>query len=684
MDIRYLKGVGEKNAHYLNLLGIKTVEDAIYYFPRDYEDRQSIKKIKDLKDGEIATLIVEVALINGTKKTQSGKRLTSVVFKDDTGYITGIWFNQPYMKKTFKVGEKVLLYGKINRRYAELQIVDPKYEKNYQESLEVGENILPLYPLNKYMTQKNLRKIIKNALDKKEDVVQEILPQKLLRDYKLLDIYTAIENIHFPESKYMLDKSIYRLKFEELFILQLGLQYFKKSISSDLTAYPIQLSDKLKDLKEALPFELTNAQSRAVREILLDMKKNKPMNRLVQGDVGSGKTVIAAIAMFNCAMAGYQAAMLAPTEILAEQHYHSVKSLLDRFGLNIELITGSTSKKQKEKILEALLNGEIDIIIGTHALLQENVEFKNLALVVTDEQHRFGVRQRSSLISKGHNPHVLVMTATPIPRTLALFLYGDMDISIINELPKGRQKIDTYFVRSTMRERVYNFIKKEVEEGKQAYIVCPLVEESEKIEAISAEEAYEYLVNNIFNGNTNMAAILHGKMSNEEKEFIMQNYKDGKIKVLVSTTVVEVGVNVPNATVMVVENAERFGLAQLHQLRGRVGRGNLKSYCILISDATNKESIERLNIMTKTNDGFVISEKDLELRGTGELFGLRQHGLPDLKIADILKDIEILKTTKDLAKKIIEENIIDNEEFIPLKNKINFLFKEKIDTATFN
>ncbi|CDF57900.1 ATP-dependent DNA helicase RecG [Thermobrachium celere] len=684
MDIKYLKGVGPKNAEYLRSLGIYTIEDIFYYFPRDYEDRANTKKIRDLKDGEIVTLIAEVALINGTRKTQTGKNLTSIVFKDDTGFITGIWFNQPYIKKTFKVGEKVLLYGKVNRRFAELQMVDPKYEKNFDNNDENSVGILPIYPLNKYLSQKTLRNIIKNALINKRELLKEILPKRILDEFNLVDIQTAIDNIHFPKNKDMLNKSIYRLKFEELFLIQLGLQYYKKSINSDLSAYNIPLSGRLKELKEKLPFELTNAQSRTIREILLDMKKNKPMNRLVQGDVGSGKTVIAAIAMFNCAEAGYQAAMLAPTEILAEQHFSSITSLLKDFDLNIALITGSTTKKQKEKILTDLANGEIDIIIGTHALLQENVEFKNLALVVTDEQHRFGVRQRATLVSKGHNPHVLVMTATPIPRTLALFMYGDMDISIINELPKGRQKVDTYFVRSTMRERVYNFIKKEVMEGRQAYIVCPLVEESEKIEAISAEEAYDFLVNNTFNGNDKIVAVLHGKMSNEEKDFIMQKFKEGAIKVLVSTTVVEVGVNVPNATVMVVENAERFGLAQLHQLRGRVGRGSLKSYCILISDATNKEAIDRLTIMTKTNDGFVISEKDMELRGTGELFGMRQHGLPDLKIADIFKDIEILKTTRDLARRLIEDNMLEKDEFEPLRIKIESMFKEKIDITTFN
>lgn len=681
MEVKYIKGVGPKVAEHLKSLNINSVEDLLYYFPRDYEDLGTIKKINELKDGEIATLIVEVALIKPTRKTQSRKNLNQIVFKDDTGYIIGVWFNQPFIKNTFKVGEQVLLHGKVQRRGAELQIVDPRYEKDYQSN---EDKILPIYPLNRFFTQKSLRKIVKNALEQKHKIIKDILPKEIIQKYNLIDLENALVNIHFPQDKKLLEQSIYRLKFEELFVIQLGLQYFKKNLNNDLTAYEIPYSENLKQLKEELPFTLTNAQLRTVREILIDMKKIKPMNRLVQGDVGSGKTIIAAIAMFNCAMAGYQAAMLAPTEILAEQHYLSIKSLLLKYGLNIELMTGSTTKKEKQRILESLANGSINIVIGTHALLEENVMFSKLALVVTDEQHRFGVRQRASLVSKGHNPHVLVMTATPIPRTLALFMYGDMDISIINELPPGRQKVDTYFVRSTMKERVYNFIKKEVEEGKQAYIVCPLVEESEKIEANSAEEVFEFLRYNVFVENPDYVGLLHGKMSNDEKDYVMSKFKKGEIKVLVSTTVIEVGVNVPNATVMVIENAERFGLAQLHQLRGRVGRGNLKSYCILISDATNKESIERLTIMTKTNDGFEISERDLMLRGTGELFGLRQHGLPDLKISDLFRDVEILKATKDLAKELIESKKIETQEFLELKLKIEELFKEKIDINTFN
>lgn len=415
---------------------------------------------------------------------------------------------------------------------------------------------------------------------------------------------------------------------------------------------------------------------------MIDMKKSKPMNRLVQGDVGSGKTIVAITALFNCAMNGYQGALMAPTELLAQQHFISIESLISKWGIKTALLCGSTPKKQKDEILEAVKNGDIDIVVGTHALIQENVEFKNLALVITDEQHRFGVRQRGELINKGHNPHVLVMTATPIPRTLALFMYGDMDISIINELPAGRQKVDTYFVRPSMRNKVYEFVKKEIKNGRQAYIVCPLVEESEKLEAESAVETFKKLKEVYFKDFK--VGMVHGKMNPYEKDLVMKKFKDKEIDILVSTTVIEVGINVPNATVMIIENAERFGLAQLHQLRGRVGRGNHKSYCILISEAKTKDAKDRMDVMTKTNDGFIIAEKDMELRGTGEFFGTRQHGLPELKIADPIKDIDILKQTRDISRKIIEENLLSSKEYENLLIEIERKFNEKIDEITFN
>lgn len=678
MEIQYLKGVGPKIAKYLSSLGINTVKDALFYFPRDYEDRTNIKPISKLENDEMASVIVEVAQIFPSKKTKTGKTLNKILFKNETGFISGIWFNQPYIKNNFKIGEKVLLYGKVSKQFGEITLVDPQYEKDYEET----QGINPIYSINKNLTQKIMRKIIKQALNFIDQEVEELLPESLRKIYDLLDIKNAIINIHFPKDKNMLKLAKRRLKFEELLIIQLGLFELKKKYSSSTTSYSMAVSKELKALKEKLPFELTEAQRKVIREILIDMKKNTPMNRLLQGDVGSGKTIISVIALFNCAMNGYQGVLMAPTEILAEQHYNTILELLKDWNINIALLVGSTSKKQKEEIIRKISQGEISIVIGTHALLQENVEFKNLALVITDEQHRFGVRQRATLINKGHNPHVLVMTATPIPRTLALFMYGDMDISVIDQLPPGRQKVETYFVRPNMREKVYDFVKKEIEKGRQAYVICPLVEESEKLEAESVIEMAENLKNNFL--KYNKIGILHGKMSASEKDEIMKKFKNNEIQVLVSTTVVEVGVNVPNATIIVIENADRFGLAQLHQLRGRVGRGNYKSYCILVADAKTDDAIERMKIMTKTNSGFEIAEKDLELRGTGEFFGTRQHGLPELKVANLFKDIDILMQTKEVARELIQSRRLLDKDYYKLKLRIEELIQNIGDNISIN
>lgn len=679
MDIKNIKGVGPKLAKNLNSLGIYTVKDAIFFFPRDYEDRRSIKPLCELKDGETVSVIADVSLIYQTKRSSGGKYINRIVFRNDTGFIVGIWFNQPYIKNNFKVGQKVLLYGKISRKMGEVQIIEPQYEKDI-EDLKPG--ITPIYPLNKYLSQRILRKVIAESLSYIEDEVEEIIPDSIRKVFQLPDIKTTITNIHYPTDYNILKYCINRIKFEELLVFQLGLFMAKNRYEKNENAYPISVCKEMKDFKDSLTFELTNAQTRTIREILTDMKKQRPMNRLIQGDVGSGKTIVAIIAMFNCAMNGYQSAMMVPTEILAEQHFTSIESMVSGWGVKTALITGSTPKKQKEEMLNRVADGDIKIVIGTHALIQDNVEFKNLGLVITDEQHRFGVRQRAELISKGHNPHVLVMTATPIPRTLALFMYGDMDISVINELPPGRQKVDTYFVRPSMRDRVYNFVKREIQKGRQAYVVCSLVEESEKLEVESAVKMEKFLKEKYFQDFK--VGLLHGKMKSDEKDDVMHKFKNGELNILVSTTVIEVGINVPNATVMVIENADRFGLAQLHQLRGRVGRGVHKSYCVLIADTKTNESIERMNVMTKTNDGFVIAEKDMELRGTGEFFGIRQHGLPEFKMANLLKDIDILKQTRDLAKEIIEKNMLYSTEYRPLKNEIENKFIEKFDDVTFN
>lgn len=678
MDIGEIKGVGPKMLGYLKGMGISTVRDAVYYFPRTYEDRNNIKPIGELVDGEFVGLRVEAVRVLQSGRSYSGKNVTKILFKNETGSIVGVWFNQPYMKNAFKAGENLFICGKVSRKLNEVQLNDIEYEKNDGEA---PGGINPVYTANKNISQKLLRKIIKQALEQVDDS-EEILSKNTRRIFGLPDIKNALINIHFPRDKSMIDTSLYRLKFDELLVFQLCLYIAKHEYIKARVAPEIKVSPVLSDIKAQLSFELTKAQAKAVREILSDMKKKSPMNRLVQGDVGSGKTIVAVLGLLNTALAGYQAAMMAPTEILAEQHYIFLSGIAQQHNVKVGLIKGSTPKKEKLRVLEALRDGSIHIVIGTHALIQESVEFKNLAMVVTDEQHRFGVRQRATLINKGNNPHVLVMTATPIPRTLALFIYGDMDISIIDELPPGRKKIDTYYMRTDKRDRMYHFIKKELEQGRQAYIICPLVEESEKLDLEAAVDTFNKLRELYF--NEFKVGLLHGKMSPSEKDGIMDNFKKGEIHILVSTTVVEVGVNVPNATIMVIENAERFGLSQLHQLRGRVGRGEYKSHCILVSDVRSKEFGERMKIMMETNDGFKIADKDLELRGSGEFFGFRQHGLPELRLSDIVRDIELVKRTRDLTNELMESNSIYDEEYIRFRERINRFLDRNIDEGSFN
>lgn len=679
MELDKIRGVGPKTLKHFNSLGIFTVHDLLTYFPRDYEDRSNVKPVAQMADGEYATYTGQVSIIYSNRRTSTGKILSKILFKSGLGYITGVWFNQPYIINNFKIGENISLYGRVSKKMGEMQIIEPQYER---DTGKVSDGIVPVYSTNKYLSQKIIRNTIEQALNHIEGEIEEQLPESIRKIYKLVDLKTALTNMHYPSSMQLLSLCRRRIKFEELLTLQLGLFLIKKSVLQSSNAFEIPISKHMKEFKESIPFELTAAQSKTIREILTDMKKNKPMNRLIQGDVGSGKTIVAMVALFNCAINGYQGAMMAPTEILAEQHFESVNKLFRGFGIRTALITGSTPKGSKKEILESVSRGEIHIIIGTHALIQEGVEFSNLALVITDEQHRFGVRQRAELINKGHNPHVLVMTATPIPRTLALFLYGDMDISIINELPKGRQSITTKFVKASARDGVYHSLVSEIKKGRQVYVVCPLVEESEKLEVESAVETEKNLREKYFKEFN--VGLLHGKMTSREKDEVMHDFKMGKIDVLVSTTVIEVGVNVPNATVMVIENADRFGLAQLHQLRGRVGRGNHKSFCILISEAKNKVAVERMNIMTSTNDGFLIAEKDMEMRGTGEFFGIRQHGLPELKMADIVKDIDILKETRDLARDIIEKECLELKEYSVLSNLVKKFLNEKVENNTFN
>ncbi|WP_042271789.1 ATP-dependent DNA helicase RecG [[Clostridium] dakarense] len=680
-DVQYVKGIGPKRAEKLNKLGIFTLKDLVYYFPRQFEDRNNLKKIIQLENEEKATIKVIIVGIS-TSSPRKGMNITKVDVRDETGYAKLVFFNQDYVKNTFRPGDTILVFGKVKKEFKTIEISSCEVE-HLTNSPKNTCKVMPIYPLTYGVTNKEIISIIKNVLSDKELKIKEYLPQRIIEKYKLCSIDYAIRNIHSPSSKEALKIALYRIVFEEFLILQLGLFIFKNGVD-EACGIKFEENEKLEDILNSLPFKLTGAQDRALNEITQDMNSDKLMNRLVQGDVGSGKTVVALLALANCVLNGYQGALMAPTEILAEQHFISLTETLSEFGMKVELLVGSLTKKQKENVLEKVKNNEVDILIGTHALIEDKVEFSNLGLVITDEQHRFGVRQRNKLSSKGFNPDILVMTATPIPRTLALILYGDLDISIIDELPPGRQPIETIAVDKGKRDRAYNsLVRAEVEKGRQVYIVCPLVEESEAIEAKAAVELVEELKLEYFSDLR--VGLLHGKMKASEKDSIMKSFKNKEIDILVSTTVIEVGVNVPNATLMIIENAERFGLAQLHQLRGRVGRGSHKSYCILIYASKSDVCKQRMSIMEETNDGFKISEKDLEIRGPGEFFGTRQHGLPELKVANIFKHMKILKIAQQEARYILgNDHKLQNFENKYIKNEIIDKFEHSLEEISLN
>ncbi|KPU43965.1 ATP-dependent DNA helicase RecG [Oxobacter pfennigii] len=674
-----IKGIGPKTSSMLQRLSIFTIEDLLYHFPRDYEDRSNIKPLNTVKDGDYISFIGTVALIDKDRYSQSGKHITKIILKNENEFIAGLWFNQRFIKKSFTIGEKYLFYGKIFKSYAETQIVNPEYEK---VDGPVRGGIVPVYPSTKDLSQKIIRNAISSIFSNKEILINDCLPPNIKLRYQLLDLSVALDRLHNPRSMEDIKLAAKRLKFEELLILQTGLMLEKYKADMESTGISFERSSEVDRFISLLPFELTNSQYNVLDEILKDMESKKQMNRLVQGDVGSGKTVIAAVALLNAVKNGYQGVMMAPTEILADQHFQSLSLLFEAYELRIELMSGKIPKRKREEIKEELKTGKIDILVGTHAIIQSDVEVFNLGIVITDEQHRFGVRQRALLSKKGENPDVLVMTATPIPRTMALFIYGDLDISVINELPPGRQKIETYAVKPAMRQRVYNFVRKEAEKGRQAYVVCPMIEESDTLEAESAVETAERLRNTYLKGLN--VGLIHGKMKSDEKDEIMVKFNEGKIDVLVSTTVIEVGINVPNATLMVVENADRFGLSTLHQLRGRVGRGEHKSYCILVSDMNTQNKLQRMQVMKEVRDGFKIAEEDMKLRGTGEFFGTRQHGLPELRLADIFKDIDLLRITNMLAKDIVYSGKILEKEFCMLKLKTELKFKKQTQEITLN
>ncbi|HYE08908.1 MAG TPA: ATP-dependent DNA helicase RecG, partial [Patescibacteria group bacterium] len=540
----------------------------------------------------------------------------------------------------------------------------------------------PYYSLTEGLSQKDMRKALYSALQHINEKLADVFPEELRKKYAMAEINFCINNIHFPETIEKLELARRRLIFEEFFMLQSGLIHIKRISNEGKIGISFSKTSEISEFIAKLPFKLTSAQVRVFEEVSKDMESSNVMNRLVQGDVGSGKTAIAALALFKCVRSGYQGTMMVPTEILAEQHLLTLAQLFADTGINIGLLKGSMTAKQKERVLAEVQTGEIDILVGTHALIQNSISFNKLGLVITDEQHRFGVRQRALLSSKGYNPDMLVMTATPIPRTLSLIVYGDLEVSIIDEMPPGRKKVETFFIDSAKKERLMNFVKKELDAGRQAYFVCPLVEESEKLELNSAVEYSEEIKKEYF--EKYKVGLLHGKMKADEKNAIMESFREKGTQILVSTTVIEVGVNIPNATIMVIENADRFGMAQLHQLRGRVGRGEHQSYCILISDTKGEAAQERLKYMTKTENGFEVAEKDLEFRGSGEILGQRQHGLPGFKLADIFRDVELLKLSKNAVEFIYENDKLSNDEYKRMKAILDSRFQKILDEITLN
>ena len=674
-DVKYIKGVGPNRVKLLNKLGIFTLKDLITYYPRTYEDRSKPKNIAECIDGE-EVLIEAYASGRVSDVRLRGKSMQKLVIRDETGVATAVWFNQSYLKNKFEQGKKYTFYGKVNNTFGRITINSPVFDEEGKSS-NTGK-IIPIYPLTFSLSQNTIRRIMENAIKEVEGNLEETLPDYILKEYKLEGINEATKSIHFPQEFKDFNIARNRLAFEELLTMQLALLELKNSYINEEKGIQFSKDVHMSDIINKLPFRLTNAQRRVLEEIDNNMESEKPMNRLLQGDVGSGKTVIAMCAAYKAVKCGYQAAIMAPTAILATQHLENFKKTFDELDIKCELLISAMTKKKKTELLERLKNGEIDILIGTHALLQENVEFKNLGLVVTDEQHRFGVKQRTTIVEKGQNPDVLVMTATPIPRTLALILYGDLDISIIDELPPNRKKIDTFAVTKGMEDRINNFIKVQLKEGRQAYIVCPLVEENEELDLKSVEKLYEKCKTEIF--QEYRVEYIHGKMKAKDKDDIMMKFKNKEIDILISTTVIEVGVDVPNANIMVIEDAQRFGLAQLHQLRGRVGRGEYKSYCILKYEGKGETVRKRMKVMCDTNDGFIISEKDLELRGSGDFFGTMQHGLPEFKIANLFEDINILKVAQEAAIKIIDKDPkLEKEENVRLKRLIRDKFTKRIE-----
>ena len=675
-DIKYLKGVGERRAAMLSRLGVSDVNALVRLYPRVYEDWSRIKSINEAQIGEICCIKGIVGSPVRKNLIRKGLTLYKTEITDVSGIMGITIFNSRFAAEKLTEGDEFLFFGRVGGNLYRKEMNSPEIEP-----AEGADRIRPIYPQTHGLNSKMIEKLVRTALTECRDELVDPIPLWLREKYCLMNLPDSLWNIHFPKSPDYLEEARRRLIFEELLILQLGLEKMRSQTQNNAGA--IIERDFSDEYFSHLPFSPTGAQRRAVKEAMRDMMSGRQMNRLLQGDVGSGKTAVAAALVYSAAKNSMQSALMAPTEVLAEQHYKTFLKLFEGCSINVELLTGSDTAAQKRRKKEALKAGEIDLLIGTHAIIQSDVEFKSLALVITDEQHRFGVEQRNALGEKGENPHLYVMSATPIPRTLALIIYGELDISILDELPPGRQKIETYAVTSELRQRAYNYVKKHLDAGRQGYIICPLVDEGESdTELASAVKYADELQRGDFRGYT--VGLMHGKMKSADKKKVMESFSNGETQLLVSTTVIEVGVDVPNAVIMVIENAERFGLSQLHQLRGRIGRGQYKSTCILITDAKNDTAQRRMKVMETTTDGFKIADEDLKLRGPGEFFGSRQHGLPEMKIADMLKDRSTLEETQRAAKEIMARDPeLSSPESTALKNEIQRLF-DAVGSAGMN